>query len=238
MKSTIKYISLLLLTFTFIISCDCDCQDITDTSGPISTDKFVASPGSPTLISPANGKNCEIGTPVDASTSQVTFNWSATPETDSYNLTYTNLITNSVKTKTAITTNSTKILLFKGIPYAWSVQSINSNTNRASSATWKFYLKGNPILTKVPLAAVLKPPSTTGGKTTLTWTGSDPDVGDALTYTLYVDKVDGKQSPVSTGLSSALAELTLDSSATYYWRVKTTDQTNNSSFSLVSTFNL
>mgnify|MGYP003984837053 FL=1 len=238
MKSTIKYISLLFLTLTFIISCDCDCQDITDTSGPISTDRFVASPGSPTLISPANGKNCEIGSPVDVSTSQVAFSWSASPETDSYNLTYTNLITNSIKTKTGITTNTTKILLFKGIPYAWSVQSINSNSNRASSGTSKFYLKGNPKLTKVPLAAVLKAPSTTGGKTTLTWTGSDPDVGDALTYTLYVDKVDGKQSPVSSGLSSASAELTLDSGTTYYWRVKSTDQTNNSSFSLVSTFNL
>ena len=238
MKSTIKYISLLFLTLTFIISCDCDCEDITATSETASNYNASAAPGAPTLISPANGQNCEIGTPVDASTTLVTFNWSATPETDSYNLTYTNLITNSIKTKTGITTNSTKILLFKGIPYAWSVQSINSNTNRASSATWKFYLKGNPILTKVPLAAVLKPPSTTGGKTTLTWTGSDPDVGDALTYTLYVDKVDGKQSPYKTGLTSASNECTLDSGATYYWRVKTTDQTNNSSFSLVSTFNL
>ena len=239
MKSTIKYISLLFLTLTFIISCDCDCEDITAASGTTS-DNYNASaaPGAPTLASPTNNKNCEVGTPVDALTSLVTFNWSATPETDTYNLTYTNLANNTTKTKTGINSNTTKILLFKGNPYAWSVKSINSNSRRNSSGTWKFYLKGNPVLTKVPLAAVLKTPSTSGGKTTLTWTGSDPNVGDILTYSLYLDKVDGKQSPVSTGLTSASKEVTLDSGVTYYWRIKTTDQTNNSSFSIVKTFTL
>jgi len=239
-KNRIKYISLIFITLTFIISCDCDCEDITATSGSASSDNYnpSAAPGAPTLASPTNSKSCEVGTPVDALTSLVTFTWSATPDTDTYNLTYTNLANNTTKTKTGINTNTTKILLFKGNPYAWNVQSINSNSNRASSATWKFYLKGNPVLTKVPLAAVLNAPSTSGGKTTLTWTGSDPDVGDALTYTLYLDKVDGKQSPVSTGLTSASTEITLDSGATYYWRIKTTDQTNNSSFSLVKSFTL
>ena len=236
MKSIIKYISLLFLTLTFIISCDCDCEDISIVSGPVSSDNYNASaaPGAPSLAAPANSQNCETGTSVDALTSLVTFSWSATPDTDTYNLTYTNLSDNTTKTKTGISSNSTKILLFKGNAYAWNVQSINSNSNRASSATWKFYLKGNPVLTNVPLAAVLKTPTTNGGKTTLTWTGSDPNVGDTLTYTLYLDKVDGKQSPVSTGLTSASKEVTLDSGTTYYWRIKTTDQTNNSSFSLVS----
>ena len=68
--------------------------------------------------------------------------------------------------------------------------------------------------------------------------GSDPDAGDVLTYTLYVDKVDGKQSPFSSGLSLSSIELTLDSGSTYYCRVKTTDQTNISSFSSISTFSL
>ena len=238
MKKISKY-SILIISI-FLLSCDCDCMDDLVYSPEKLPSEFqsIASPGSSDLIAPAANSSCIIGSSVDAFTSNVTFQWSDSNNTDSYDLTYTNLLTNDVKTKTGIKTNSTTILLFKRVPYSWSVKSIKSNSKTANSGTNKFYLAGSSIVTNVPLGAILSTPTTNSGKTTLSWTGSDPDAGDVLTYTLYVDKVDGKQTPVMTAISSSSVQITLDTGSTYFWRVKTTDQTNNSSFSSISTFNL
>tara|TARA_B100000900_G_scaffold266662_1_gene227636 strand:- start:1177 stop:1902 length:726 start_codon:yes stop_codon:yes gene_type:complete len=241
MKNYLKFISLFVLTSFFILSCDCDCEDESQKSKYSPEDKsgnFTGSPGAANLTAPANNNDCLIGSSVDAFTSNVTFRWSASNDTDSYDLSYTNLSTNETLTKTNIKSTSTTILLFKGHQYAWNVRSIKSNSNKTTSATNKFYLAGNSILTKVPFAAVLNTAVISGSKTTLSWSGSDPDAGDVLSYTLYVDKIDGKQSPISSGLSLSSKDLTLDPGSTYYWRVKTTDQTNNSSFSTISTFSL
>ena len=225
----------------FLVGCDCDCMDDQAYGeSEITPSEFqsTGSPGSADLIAPASNNSCLLGTSVDAFTSNVLFQWSDSEDTDSFDLTYTNLLTNDTKTKTGIKTNSTTILLFKGISYAWSVKSIKSNSRVATSGTSKFYLAGPSLVTNVPLGAVLKSPNTSSGKTTLSWTGSDADTGDVLTYSIYVDKIDGKQTPVKTGVSSSSVDLTLDSGSTYYWRVKTTDQNNNSSFSSIATFNL
>ena len=225
----------------FLVGCDCDCMDDQAYGeSEITPSEFqsTGSPGSADLIAPASNNSCLLGTSVDAFTSNVLFQWSDSEDTDSFDLTYTNLLTNDTKTKTGIKTNSTTILLFKGISYAWSVKSIKSNSRVATSGTSKFYLAGPSLVTNVPLGAVLKSPNTSSGKTTLSWTGSDADTGDVLTYSIYVDKIDGKQTPVKTGVSTSSVDLTLDSGSTYYWRVKTTDQNNNSSFSSIATFNL
>ena len=239
MKKLLKYFSLTMLAF--LVGCDCDCMDDQAYGeSEITPSEFqsTGSPGSADLIAPASNNSCLLGTSVDAFTSNVLFQWSDSEDTDSFDLTYTNLSTNDTKTKTGIKTNSTTILLFKGVSYAWSVKSIKSNSRVATSGTSKFYLAGPSLVTNVPLGAVLKTPNTSSGKTTLSWTGSDADTGDVLTYSIYVDKIDGKQTPVKTGVSSSSVDLTLDSGSTYYWRVKTTDQNNNSSFSSIATFNL
>ncbi len=75
------------------------------------------------------------------------------------------------------------------------------------------------------------------GKVAFTWDGSDPDTGDTLKYTLYVDTTDGKQTP-ETGLSNLTAKtasVALEAATTYYWRVKTSDGIN-SSYSIVYSF--
>ena len=238
MKKISKY-SILIISI-FLLSCDCDCMDDLVYSPEKLPSEFqsMASPGSSDLIAPAANSSCIIGSSVDVFTSNVTLQWSDSNNTDSYDLTYTNLLTNDVKTKTGIKTNSTTILLFKRVPYSWSVKSIKSNSKTANSGTNKFYLAGSSIVTNVPLGAILSTPTTSSGKTTLSWTGNDPDAGDVLTYTLYVDKVDGKQTPVMSAISSSSVQITLDTGSTYFWRAQTTDQTNNSSFSSISTFNL
>ena len=114
-----------------------------------------------------------------------------------------------------------------------------------SNSEFLFALKGMPEITLVkksetPCESVVlgssgKPLSE--GKATFTWDGSDPDSGDTLTYTVYVDTVDGKQTPTSalSNLSSETVDVELEAATTYYWRVKTSDGTN-ASYSIIYSF--
>ena len=113
-----------------------------------------------------------------------------------------------------------------------------------SSDTWKFYLGGLGSINFAPYPAALLSPNNsstidrnTNGEITFEWEGRDPDDADNLVYTLYIDKVDGKQTP-STSLTDLTVEtinVALDAGNTYYWRVKTSDG-KNSSFSVVRSF--
>ena len=202
-------------------------------------------PGSVTLTSPANGKVCETGTSTSDTKSNVDFTWQASSNTSTYDLQITNLNTSSVINKNGLTTISATVELDKGQPYIWKVISKNTTTTQTGTSTsWKFYLAGSGIKNYAPFPADLKSPSSgstvsrsSDGKVTFTWEGSDPDQGDELKYTLYVDKTDGKQSPLSdlTNISAKTADVALDADTLYYWRVKTSDGTN-SSFSIVYSF--
>lgn len=201
-------------------------------------------PGSVTLTAPANGKVCETGTSISDSKSNVDFSWEASSNTSTYDLQITNLNTSSVVNKTGLTTINTTVDLEKGQPYSWKVISKNTSTTQTgTSSSWKFYLAGQGIKNYAPFPAELKTPasgstvSRSDGKVTFTWEGSDPDQGDELKYTLYVDKTDGKQSPASdlTNISAKTADVALDAGTLYYWRIKTSDGTN-SSFSTVYSF--
>lgn len=202
-------------------------------------------PGDVTLTAPTNGKVCETGTSTSETKSNVDFSWQASSNTSTYDLQVTNLNTSSVVNKTGLTTINTTVELDKGQPYTWKVISKNSSTTQTgTSSSWKFYLAGEGIKNYAPFPADLKNPvsgstvaRSSDGKITFTWEGSDPDQGDDLKYTLYVDKTDGKQSPSSdlTNISAKTADVALDAGTLYYWRIKTSDGTN-SSFSTVYSF--
>jgi len=238
MKNILKYIGFLFFTLNLLISCSCDgCDDHHETSSKKKSTVMV-NPNAPTLTAPSNNNSCEVGKKVNANRSEVTFSWAATANTKSYTLSYTNATTNVTSNKTLLSTSTTAILN-RGTVYSWRVTAHNIIPSKtATSGSRTFYLSAEPIVTNVPLAAVLKTPSSSTGVASLAWEGSDPDAGDTLSYTVYVDKVDGKQTPLSalTNLSSKTASATLEAGSTYFWRVKTTDQNKNSSFSLISTF--
>tara|TARA_A100000164_G_scaffold209099_1_gene185337 strand:+ start:45 stop:770 length:726 start_codon:yes stop_codon:yes gene_type:complete len=202
-------------------------------------------PGDVTLTAPTNGKVCETGTSSSDTKSNVDFSWSASTNTSTYDLQVTNLNTSSAINKTGLSTTNTTVELDKGQPYIWKVISKNTSTTQTgTSSSWKFYLAGHGITNYAPFAAELKSPASgstvsrsSDGKVTFSWEGSDPDQGDQLKYTLYVDKTDGKQSPTSdlSDITSKTVDVALDGGTLYYWRVKTSDGTN-SSFSIVYTF--
>ena len=240
MNNILKYFSF-LITLTLVVGCGGGADGGGDSGGG---DVVVNPPAKPGLTAPANNKTCETGTSVSSTQSDVDFSWGASANTNSYDLKITNLNTSVAINKTSLTTTTTKATLDKGVPYSWYVTSRSTTTEKATlSDTWKFYLAGTGVANYAPFPAELKTPSSgstvsrTDGKFTFTWDGSDPDSGDTLTYTLYLDKTDGKQTPPSaqTDLSVKTLDVAVDAASTYYWRVKSSDGTN-SSYSIIYTF--
>ena len=202
-------------------------------------------PGAVTLTAPTNGKVCETGTSTSDTKSNVDFSWAASSNTSTYDLQVTNLNTSSAINKTGLTSTNTTVELDKGQPYIWKVISKNTSTTQTgTSSSWKFYLAGHGITNYAPFAAELKSPvsgstvsRSSDGKVTFSWEGSDPDQGDQLKYTLYVDKTDGKQSPTSdlSDITSKTVDVALVVGTLYYCIVKPSD-VPNCSFSIVYTF--
>ncbi|MFA9192354.1 hypothetical protein AAGV28_13325 [Flavobacterium sp. FZUC8N2.13] len=195
------------------------------------------------LASPLDNSTCE-GTSISSTKCEVTLTWEPTTDTDSYTLTVTNLETNKVVLiKNSIDTTSYKLTLDKNVPFSWTVSSFDSSSRKINtSLVWKFYASaGESVTNYAPFPAELIAPiqdkivTAVDGKITLKWMGSDTDSNE-LKYTVYLDKVDGKQIPVAnlTNIVERQASIAV-TSGVYYWRVKTFDG-NSSSFSQVVSF--
>jgi hypothetical protein len=220
-----KKISIILI---FLLTLGCS-KDNPGNPNPIAT----------SLIFPDNNQECNQGVDVSTTQSTVTFRWSATSNTDSYNVVLKNLNTQST-TSHSSTTNELAITIQKGIPYSWHVISKSSNVvETAQSAIWKFYNAGDPIESYVPFPADLVAPimgSTLTGVTsqTLSWQGSDID-NDIVSYDVYFDTT----SPPTTleGITSTGSmNITVAAGNTYYWRIVTNDGEGNSSRSEIFEF--
>lgn len=196
------------------------------------------------LASPLDNSTCE-GTSVSGTKCEVTLAWEPTADTDSYTLTITNLETNKVVLiKNNIETTSYKVTLDKDVPFSWKVSSTDDLSKEFNnlSKVWKFYASaGESVANYAPFPADLIAPiqdkmvTAVDGKITLKWVGSDTD-SSGLKYTIYLDKVDGKQTPLSglTNISDTQISVSV-TSGVYYWRVKTSDA-NSSSFSQIVQF--
>ncbi len=202
----------------------------------------VPTPGKSVLIAPANNTTCENGTNSTTTQSTVTFSWNSASDAKTYDLKIVNLNTQEATTQSGITTTTQNVTLTRGVPYSWTITSKNTGSTTTVSDTWKFYLAGNGVVNYAPFPAAAVSPlpgataSPTNGKITLTWETSDVE-GSALTYTLYIDTVDGKQTPVDANrnLTSKSKEVSVNANTIYYWRVMTSDGTNTST-SVVYTF--
>jgi len=241
-SDTLKYFSFIFTLLLF--SCGGGGGDDSGGGGGVDPPPPPPTPAKATLVAPANNKTCETGTSVSDTQSTVTFNWNASANTNTYDVRITNLNTSTATNKNGVASTSTTATLDKGVPYSWRVTSKNtSSTTTTPSDLWKFYLAGDGVVNYAPFPADLKTPASgstvtlSEGKATFSWDGSDPDSGDTLSYTVYVDKVDGKQTPTSalSDLSSESVDVELEASSTYYWRVKTSDGTN-ASYSIIYSF--
>ena len=243
------YYFLYALSFVLIIvSCSAEDDDsgtttpaVTQQPAPAPTPQ-VPTPGKSSLSAPENNEVCYEGEEVDDSNSEVTFSWDASSDTDSYDLVITNQETSQSQTESGITSTSKAVTLATNVSYSWKVVSkANDTSDTTESDTWQFYLAGDGQENYAPFPATILSPTSgaaldsNNGSITLSWEGNDPDEGDSLTYTIYLDEVDGLQDPIEEDSSETELEVSVESGTTYYWRVKTSDG-KSSSFTLVYSF--
>tara|TARA_B100000768_G_scaffold90251_1_gene84637 strand:- start:1349 stop:2098 length:750 start_codon:yes stop_codon:yes gene_type:complete len=239
-----NYFALIIL---ILASCgggnDSESEIITPSTTVESATLKVDPPTNAILSFPENDKVCEQGTSISNNLSSLNFQWLAGQNTDSYELQILNLNNQQIVIQNNITTTSKSVSLDKSTPYSWKVISKRVGAESAESDTWKFYLSGDGITNYAPFPAnIISPimgtvfPSSTT-LITLNWNGTDPDQ-DTLSYTLYIDSIDGFQSPIikHIGLVENSLSVEVIPGGIYFWRIKSTDSNDNSSYSLVYSF--
>lgn len=215
----------IILTLLLILSC--------------SKDEGNPNPSATSLIFPDNNQECNQGVDISATQSTVTFRWSASAKTDSYDVFLKNLNTLSTISLSSLTTELA-ITIDKGTPYSWYVISKNMKVlETAQSETWKFYNAGDPIASYAPFPADLIAPamaSTLTGITSqnLSWSGSDID-NDIVSYDVYFD-ISNPPTALEGNTSSSNMDVTVAAGNTYYWRVVTKDSQGNNSQSEIFEF--
>ncbi|QKJ28572.1 hypothetical protein HQ865_01970 [Mucilaginibacter mali] len=189
-------------------------------------------PGKAVLVFPAKDALCTTGTNITATESTVTFSWNTTEHTDGYQLIITNLVTKEVITKNTAN-NQMAVTIPANAPYSWSVNSVSAGVpNGTKSNEWRFYNAGLGITSYAPFPATMVSPTynqsvtATGGKVTLTWTGSDVD-NDINYYTVFCDKNATPLQQVIANTQNTSFNTSVTSGSIYYWYVQTYDKQGN-----------
>jgi len=191
------------------------------------------------LSFPDNNQECTQGLEISSTHSKVTFRWSPSVNTDSYDLVLKNLNTQNITTHNSLV-NELAITIEKGTPYSWYVISKKTNIlETAQSETWKFYNAGDPIESYTPFPADLISPTmgsifSGGTSQTLSWDGDDID-NDIISYDVYFDTV-SPPTNLEDNTSANSLNVTVTAVNTYYWRVVTKDSQGNSSQSEIFQF--
>lgn len=222
--------------FTIILLFGCGGND----DGP--TEPVALPPMAAVLSVPANDEVCLNGKSINELQSEVKFMWEASGNIDSYDLVLKNLKTgqSSIYNTTLETQNVT---LNKGEPYSWYVLSKADKVKEAAqSATWKFYLAGDGIVSYAPFPAELAAPemgsslANSNGTVDLSWKGSDID-NDITGYEILFGTVDPPLTTLGT-TSDEVMKATVAFGHIYYWQVITKDEKGNTSTSEVFQFKI
>ncbi len=228
------YTSILLVATLVLFNCGGS-----DSGGDDDGGKILA-PTASTLISPLNHEECNQGNVVSETESNVKFDWSGSDNTNSYTLVLTNLNTNT--SQESITSDkSITIKILRGVPYSWYVISKSKKTvETATSETWNFYNAGEGVSNYAPFPAEVLSPSSgaiiSGNTVSIKWKGSDID-NDISAYDVYLDTANPpsklQQADVTT---EELSNISISANTTYYWRVVSKDEANNTSKSQIFEF--
>jgi len=195
------------------------------------------------LVFPDQNSACVSGTIVSAMQSSVQLKWNASANTDSYDITLKNLLTNAVETHNT-TQAQLSVNLLQNTPYSWQVISkSNSVSSVATSDSWKFYNSGQGVVSYAPFPADNLVPATgqfvtvpATGKISLIWHGSDAD-NDIVSYDVYFGTDASPAIYQQKVTASTLNDVAVTAKTKYYWKVVTFDSTGNSSTSDTQQFN-
>lgn len=200
-------------------------------------------PAASTLIFPANNTECNEGTIVSETESDVMFRWNTSENTDSYSITYTNLSSNTIDNVVVQGSTEKLIRLERGIPYEWFVESQNKDTDKTStSEKWRFFNEGPGIENYAPFPAEAISPSRgssldTTTKVTLAWSASDID-DDIKDFEIFFGTTEGNLTSLGTFTETSINNVSVTAATNYYWKVKATDTNGNSSISEVFQFRI
>ncbi|NNJ88262.1 MAG: hypothetical protein HKP53_02585 [Eudoraea sp.] len=193
-------------------------------------------PEAATLSFPAENSECTTGISLNNTTSQVEFRWFAAKHADTYQLKFTNVLTNTSVTNAPTEALSARVPLLKGVPYRWTITTRNNDTQDiAISEAWFFYNAGSQS-TFPPFPAQISKPISGGtvardlnNEISLGWTGADVD-NDIAVYEVYLDTVTDPQLLIaSPSLGITEIQASVEADTIYYWRVVTIDRAGNTS---------
>lgn len=202
----------------------------------------VEAPNASTLIFPANNEECNEGTVISETESDVNFRWNASEHTDSYSVTLVNL-TDQSSTNVIEQGTERVFRLKRGAPYEWSVVSrSNSTTETASSEKWRFFNEGPGIenYAPFPAEAIYPPRGSSLDATTnvrLEWSTSDVD-DDLKEFEVFLGTTEDNMTSLGVFEDMQINSVSVTSATQYHWSVKTTDNNGNSSTSEVFQFRI
>lgn len=211
-----------------------------------SSDDGIIQPENVNLIFPLQDEVCEEGINTVGDKSRIFFEWE-----DAENAQYYDLVVNDLENGEnfivyeEIYDNRKELELVHNRPYQWYVISKHSQSDlTGKSPRWNFFFVGEPQANYAPFPANILAPefnseiSLSQGTLNLQWQTSDPD-SESLTYTVFLDMIDGKQEPSEelSNLETNSVNINLTVTGTFYWRVESYDGLNKS-YSQVYRFNV
>ncbi len=242
MKSLKSNVSLLFLSLLFIACGGGDSGGGNDDpmSGNDDVDP-VPAPSAVLLIFPEDDTECNTGVVVNDAQSDVTFEWNASQNTDSYEINIVNLNTANSQSANA-STNEATVRIERGTPYEWFVISKADGTDEtATSERWRFYNEGPGVENYAPFPAeAISPPRGANLDTgtivvTLEWSASDVD-GDIVEYEVFFGTDETPTNSIGETSETSIEEVSVTSNTTYYWKVNVFDSQGNTSTSEVFQF--
>jgi hypothetical protein len=204
-------------------------------------DPVIPAPSAATLVFPDNNSECTTGEVVSDTRSRVLFQWTASENTDTYEVNLLNLTTTN-STKITSNENSVNITLDRGTPYEWFVVSrANGTSETASSVSWRFYNEGPGIANYAPFPAQVVAPAqgasiNSSGTVSLEWQGNDVD-DDLVAFEVYFGTDAAAGTLIDTISASTLeVNVTSGQGIVYYWKIVSRDSAGNTSESDIFQF--
>lgn len=187
-------------------------------------------PGKATLLTPAQNSICISGTGTSTTESMVTFTWTATANTDAYDIVYKNLLLGTSITQT-VTAATATVSLLRNTPYSWYISSKTYDSSTTTqSDTWKFYNSGAGIVSYAPFPAEIIDPAygqlINASVVNLHWKGTSVD-NNIVGYNVYLGTT--TTPPVFKPLltDDFINAVPVNRNTTYYWHVVTVDANGN-----------
>lgn len=182
-------------------------------------------PNKPVQTAPTNNLLCTDNT--------VQFQWNSASDPDGDSVSYelqiatNNSFSENLQSSTISSTSAT-ITLEKGVAYYWRIRAKDSKGATSDySSTFSFYTEGEGVSNHLPFSPSIVSPELNAVVQTesvdLSWTASDVDTEDTLTFDVYFGTDIPPTEKIATDISETTLNQSLEASKTYYWKVVVKD---------------